>query len=120
MGRTKGSVNKSKVKKEKLISKEIIDEKAQVKSVKTEVHVPILEAPLMVFVCRRCQGNFYSNDEYTTHHCPAQIYAVVSEEPEEAPKAQKSPRKKKSKVDDDDEGKSDDGDKSVGDNGLKL
>lgn len=96
MGRTKGSVNKNKVKKEKFK-----DEKEPINIIKTEVHVPILEAPLMVFVCRRCQGNFYSDDEYQTHNCPAQIYAVVSEEPEaeEAPKAQKSPRKKKSKDD---------------------
>lgn len=98
MGRTKGSVNKNKT--EKSISKEKNDVSDQVKS-KTEVHVPILEAPLMVFVCRRCQGNFYSNDEYQTHNCPSQVYAVVSEDleaAEEESPAKKSPRKKKSSV----------------------
>lgn len=72
MGRTKGSVNKSK--------REKSNEEPKNGKVKTEVQVPILEDPLMLFVCRRCQGNFYSNEEYQSHNCPAQIYAVVSEE----------------------------------------
>lgn len=97
MGRTKGSVNKTKKDpKEKPTS--IKNDKDTSKTKNEVVHVPILEEPLMVFVCRRCQGNFYSTEEYQSHDCPAQIYAVVSEEvppQEDEPKKTKSPKKSK-------------------------
>lgn len=98
MGRTKGSVNKSK--KEKIETKTVQD-KNELEIPKT---VPILEEPLMVFVCRRCQGNFYSTDEYQSHNCPAQIYAVVNEDAspgaqeEEVEEIKKSPRKKRASL----------------------
>jgi uncharacterized Zn-finger protein len=81
MGRTKGSVNKSKKDKE-------------LKSPpKQEVKIPILEEPLMIFVCRRCNGNFNSNEAYQTHDCPEQTFAVICEDSQPEPVA--SPKKSK-------------------------
>lgn len=90
MGRPKGSVNKviSKTKKENL-------PKEDVKS----VAVPVMEAPLMIFVCRRCSGNFDSSESYQNHQCPAQVFAIIEEksaESEEKPK--KSPKKSPKKL----------------------
>lgn len=93
MGRPKGSVNKTSPKSKKIAEKPVKDVKS--------VAVPVLEAPLMIFVCRRCSGNFNSTETYQQHACPAQVFAIVEEkiaEPEE--KAKKSPKKspKKSNV----------------------
>lgn len=93
MGRPKGSANKESSKAKK--SAEI---KEEVKS----VAVPIMEAPLMIFVCRRCSGNFNSTEDYQQHSCPAQMFAIVEEkiaEVEEKPtskSSKKSPKKSNS------------------------
>lgn len=82
MGRTKGSLNKSKKEKE-------------IKSpAKQEVKIPILEEPLMIFVCRRCNGNFQTTEAYQSHDCPEQTYAIISEDTQPEPVASpKKPRK---------------------------
>ena len=100
MGRPKGSLNKNKKDPEKKLSPE---------KVKQEVKIPIMEDPLMIFVCRRCNGNFNSTEEYQNHDCPEQTYAVIFEEQklEEAeqasPEKPKKPRKKKSASNENDE-----------------
>jgi uncharacterized C2H2 Zn-finger protein len=112
MGRTKGAKNKttvvkvqSPVRKRKAV---VTDEKAEV-DLAEFVAVPLLETPL--FMCRRCQLAFETQDEYAQHSCFAQLYTVLEEEPaapetaaepeeqfesieeEETPSPSKKPRK---------------------------
>lgn len=109
MGRPKGSVNtKSKTTTKSVKSKSIDTYMTKGSDKKEEepkpVAVPILEAPLMIFVCRRCHSNFESTELYQNHNCPQQLFAIVESEetPEaieeaETVKKPKSPQKKSPK-----------------------
>ncbi|KAG5673156.1 hypothetical protein PVAND_003224 [Polypedilum vanderplanki] len=100
MGRKKGSVNsksKAKPSTQTKLNFPVVKKDEE----KPVAAVPILEAPLMIFVCRRCHNNFDSTELYQMHNCPAQLFAIVEtdetrETNETITTEEKSPEKSKS------------------------
>jgi hypothetical protein len=79
MGRPKGSKN-SKTSAAKSTTPSI---RQHLVKVENKPNTEVLQASLMLetplLMCRRCQGAFETTEEYTSHHCPVQVYSFAVE-----------------------------------------